>query len=708
MYVLEEVWIGYATSSIAASGTMTITLNASNSSGIGALVYQFTGITASGALENAYTTSTLGGTSSGTNEASVTGVVVATAGDLEFLAVAGQYGVASSGTLEPDPTSSAPSGFTDFYQTSSGGAGGGCAFRITTTPYASHTDTMGVQQSEYNAFSGIVVILTAAPISGTNFNANLSDPFNVTEAISKKTARAFAAETGIYSVFADVFAKNHGHVPPTLSDSFTSVFADVFSKNPGTLPVDPFSVVESFSQAHTHAPGSFSDPFTLLDTIQKATALGAVSDQFSLLEPTFGTQHGYFPPALTDTFSMADVFATLQSHFLNESDTFTLSDISSLTHQQQQTFTDIYSLVEFFSTVHFESLPLADLFTLAEVITTEQTHVEDLADSFTSIFADISSLTHNQTPNFSDTINLSDIFGKSHAQFASLADALTLLETMSTAHAYRESFLDAITILEAFLKSSSGGGVLLVYATGALLGSSTASAFIAAWVCAAAIGHGYSAARVSISFLIAAMLKGASLLAGLAGQEFTDTGATSGGSTATGVEGAHLVVVTGSTEGGSSSSSASQLSTAPTGEADGVSPEIDCDTQCIFCAEGNTMSDTPSSAVAIATYTLLHLIATLRGASLSVAQVYSPVVASGDCEGESTAEYVSVALYDAEAVGGESEAIGTAGGLFHAVGECNPIMASNAKGTANYGPGQIGALVRGKSVVAGAPTLLVM
>jgi len=67
---------------------------------------------------------------------------------------------------------------------------------------------------------------------------------------------------------------------------------------------------------------------------------------------------------------------------------------------------------------------------------------------------------------------------------------------------------------------------------------------------------------------------------------------------------------------------------------------------------------------------------------------------------------VSIALYDAEAVGGESEAIGIAGGLFHAVGECNPIMTSNAKATANYGPGQIGALVRGRGVLAGTPTLL--
>jgi hypothetical protein len=118
------------------------------------------------------------------------------------------------------------------------------------------------------------------------------------------------------------------------------------------------------------------------------------------------------------------------------------------------------------------------------------------------------------------------------------------------------------------------------------------------------------------------------------------------------------------------------------------------------------MPDTPGSAVAVATYALLHLIATLRGASLAVAQVYSPVVASGGCEGDGTAEYVSIALYDSETVGGESEAVGVAGGLFHASGECDPIMASNASGTANYGPGQIAALVGGRGALVGVPTVL--
>ena len=38
--------------------------------------------------------------------------------------------------------------------------------------------------------------------------------------------------------------------------------------------------------------------------------------------------------------------------------------------------------------------------------------------------------------------------------------------------------------------------------------------------------------------------------------------------------------------------------------------------------------------------------------------------------------------------------------------ECDPIMASNATGTANYGPGQIAAVVGGRGVVTGVPTVL--
>jgi hypothetical protein len=67
---------------------------------------------------------------------------------------------------------------------------------------------------------------------------------------------------------------------------------------------------------------------------------------------------------------------------------------------------------------------------------------------------------------------------------------------------------------------------------------------------------------------------------------------------------------------------------------------------------------------------------------------------------------VSIAIYGAETVGGESEAVGMAGCLFHASGECDPIMASNASGTANYGLGQIAGFLGGRGIVAGVPTLL--
>jgi hypothetical protein len=40
---------------------------------------------------------------------------------------------------------------------------------------------------------------------------------------------------------------------------------------------------------------------------------------------------------------------------------------------------------------------------------------------------------------------------------------------------------------------------------------------------------------------------------------------------------------------------------------------MDCDTQCIFITEGNTMPDVPGSAVGVASYALLRLIVTLRG-----------------------------------------------------------------------------------------------
>jgi len=121
---------------------------------------------------------------------------------------------------------------------------------------------------------------------------------------------------------------------------------------------------------------------------------------------------------------------------------------------------------------------------------------------------------------------------------------------------------------------------------------------------------------------VAALLRGWCFLNALAGEHSAwKPGAATGGSAASGIEGAQIVAVGGSTEGDSDAESAAGVSTVPTGEADGISPEMDCDTQCIFSAEGNTMPDTPGG---VATYALLHLIATLRGASLAVAR-YIPL-----------------------------------------------------------------------------------
>jgi len=277
----------------------------------------------------------------------------------------------------------------------------------------------------------------------------------------------------------------------------------------------------------------------------------------------------------------------------------------------------------------------------------------------------------------------------------------------SAVHTDRLTLTDVMALVESFVKvytPGGGGGPIPVLATGAVTGASSAAAVVAALIFATALGRGRVTGLAGVAYQVAAFLRGLCLLDGLAGESIVETGAATGGSAASGIEGSQLVVVGGSTEGDGSIESDSCLWTAPTGEADGVSPEMDCDTQCIFSAEGNTMPDTPGSAVGVASYALLHLIATLRGASLAVGQVYSPVVASGGCEGDGSAEYVSIALYDAEAVGGESEAVGVAGGLFHVSGQCDPIMASNASGTANYGPGQIAALVGGRGVVAGVPS----
>jgi hypothetical protein len=181
-----------------------------------------------------------------------------------------------------------------------------------------------------------------------------------------------------------------------------------------------------------------------------------------------------------------------------------------------------------------------------------------------------------------------------------------------------------------------------------------------------------------MSYLVAVLAKGTSLLAGLAGFECTQVGAATGGSTVSGIEGTGLLVATATTEGDGGAASDICLATTGSGEADGVSPEMDCDTACVFSAEGNTMPDTPGSAAAVATYEMLHLVAAARGGSIIVAQVYSPIDASGLCQGGGSAEYVSIQIYVAESVEGDSEAVGAVGGIFHALAQCSPIMASYA------------------------------
>ena len=76
-------------------------------------------------------------------------------------------------------------------------------------------------------------------------------------------------------------------------------------------------------------------------------------------------------------------------------------------------------------------------------------------------------------------------------------------------------------------------------------------------------------------------------------------------------EGAGLVVATGEVDGDGSVASDTCLG------AEAVKP-TSCrrkwigDTQCIFLAEGTTMPEVTGSAVGVATYALLHLLAALR------------------------------------------------------------------------------------------------
>jgi hypothetical protein len=66
---------------------------------------------------------------------------------------------------------------------------------------------------------------------------------------------------------------------------------------------------------------------------------------------------------------------------------------------------------------------------------------------------------------------------------------------------------------------------------------------------------------------------------------------------------------------------------------------------------------------------------------------------------------VSIAIYDAESVEGDSQAIGLAGATVHVIGSCSPMMASAAVGTANYGPGQLAGSVVGRGRATAAASM---
>lgn len=456
---------------------------------------------------------------------------------------------------------------------------------------------------------------------------------------------------------------------------------------------------------------NFSETITVSDTIQKADARAFATEttlKTTITESIINHRMPGGPRSYSDTAintTIADTIVKNPGKLPKE--TFTLAETFSMVRAPSgpQLFAEAYTLAETFAKnvklhpAFADALSLLDAFTPAHAQTLSFSEVVSLAEGFSPV--------HLHSIVSLEVLALTDALTAVYGQSLTFADLITVVETFAQVFSETRPFSDSITLADFFtFVHNATGGVLPVLATGALTGAGTAAAVVAAWLYASARGAGRATGLAGVAFVAEVMARGISLLHGLAGFEYTDSGVSLGGSAASGTEGACLVVASGASGGGGRTESDISLWTAPTGEADGASPEMDCDTRCIFSAVGTTMPDTPGSAVGVASYALLHLIARLLGASLAVGRVHSPVAASGGCEGDSTAEYMSIALYDSETVGGESEAVGVAGGLFHALGECDPIMSSNASGTANYGPGQIAAHVWGRGVAAGVPTLL--
>lgn len=400
-------------------------------------------------------------------------------------------------------------------------------------------------------------------------------------------------------------------------------------------------------------------------------------------------------PAFSDSFALVEAFARLHSTSLPLADPFALLDVFADLHSHPAAFADLYSILEALSTSHAKLASLLDVLPQTDQTVFQLIHSPAFAELYA--LAEQFAASRMAAGTFAELLTFVDSLVAGRQTALLFSEAIGLAEAILTGANRASAFDDVLTLVDVYVfVYTPGRGAALVRVTGALVGSSNASGRVAAWMYAATTSQGSAAAQAHVSYLVAVLAKGASLLTGLAGFVLTAAGGATGASTASGIEGAGLLVAAAIAEGGSIAASDTCLATTGVGEADGLSPEMDCDTACVFRAEGNTMPDTPGSAVGTATYALLHLVAAARGASLAAARVHAPVAATWACGGGGTARYVSIVLCDAESVEGGSLAVGLAGARFYVTGACSPIMASGAVGAANYGPGRLAGSAAGR------------
>jgi hypothetical protein len=98
---------------------------------------------------------------------------------------------------------------------------------------------------------------------------------------------------------------------------------------------------------------------------------------------------------------------------------------------------------------------------------------------------------------------------------------------------------------------------------------SGSAAVVAALIFATALGSGRVAGLACVAYQVVALFRGLCILKGIAGESIVKTGAATGSSAVSGIEGAQIVAVGGSTEGDSDAESAAGVWTVPTGEGDG-------------------------------------------------------------------------------------------------------------------------------------------